>query len=108
MTLNMTGPEMVALNELSDKTGMSKTDVMRQALRFYQLAHHRMSKGERMYFSGDHARSVEFAGLALAPAQAMSAGTAETQDAAQGEARQRGPKDAPEPPAKATGVHPHE
>jgi hypothetical protein len=42
------------------------------------------------------------------PAQAMSAGTAETQKAAQGEARQRGPKDASNlNPDQNTPTQPH-
>lgn len=63
MTLNMTAPEMVALNELSDKTGMSKTAVMRQALKLYQLIHRRMANGERMMFSGNQQRAIEFVGI---------------------------------------------
>lgn len=63
MTLNMTGPEMVALNELSDKTGMSKTAVMRQALKIYQMIHRRLESGERMMFSGDQQRAIEFVGI---------------------------------------------
>lgn len=63
MTLNMTGPEMAALNELADKTGMSKTAVMRQALRLYQMIHKRLSGGERMSFSGDKQRMIDFVGI---------------------------------------------
>ena len=60
MTLNLTAREMEALETLSSEKGMSKTAVMRQALRVYQLIDHRMSHGERLFFEGDDKRRAEF------------------------------------------------
>lgn len=37
MTLNMTEREMAYLDRVAKKKGMSKTQIMRQALRVYQL-----------------------------------------------------------------------
>lgn len=53
MTLNMPAREMRALEALAEHHGMSKTGVMRQALRLYQLVHIRLRDGETMTFSGD-------------------------------------------------------
>jgi hypothetical protein len=63
MTLNLTEREMAALESLSTNKGMSKTAVMRQALRLYELVEHRIAKGERMFFSGDDRRMIEFIGI---------------------------------------------
>jgi len=53
MTLNLTDPEMSALEKLSSARDMSKTAVVRQALRMYQLIDARLSKGEKLYFEDD-------------------------------------------------------
>lgn len=62
MTLNLSDREMFALNRLATEQGMSKTAVMRQALRLYQLAHERLKAGETMSFSGDKERIALFIG----------------------------------------------
>lgn len=56
MTLNLSNREMRALEALAEHHCMSKTGVMRQALRLYQLVHIRMKDGETMMFSGDKDR----------------------------------------------------
>jgi hypothetical protein len=53
MTLNLTDPEMAALEKLSQGRDMSKTAVIRQALRMYQLIDSRLSKGEKLYFEDE-------------------------------------------------------
>lgn len=63
MTLNLSEKEMAALEALAADKDMSKTAVMRQALRLYQLVSHRVAAGERMYFSGDDQRMCEFVGI---------------------------------------------
>ena len=68
MTLNMTAREMAALTELAEHHDMSKTQVMRQALRLFQLVNMRVRAGERLYFSGDEKRAIEFVGLGFDPA----------------------------------------
>ncbi len=63
MTLNLSEKEMAALEALAAEKDMSKTAVMRQALRLYQLVSHRIAAGERMFFSGDEKRMCEFVGI---------------------------------------------
>ncbi len=62
MTLNLTDAEMSALEELSQKKELSKTAVLRQALRLYQLVNQRIDRGEKMFFEdeekGDKAEVV--------------------------------------------------
>lgn len=53
MTLNLTDREMAVLNEMAERKGMSKTAVMRQALRLYQVVDRRLAEGDRLVFSGD-------------------------------------------------------
>lgn len=62
MTLNLSPREMAVLNDLSAAQDLSKTAVMRQALRLYQLVHERLKAGEKMSFTGDQQRIVEFIG----------------------------------------------
>lgn len=62
MTLNLSSREMAVLNELATAQDLSKTAVMRQALRVYQMIHERLKAGEKMSFSGDQQRIVEFIG----------------------------------------------
>lgn len=50
MTLNLTEAEMVALEGLCLKKDMSKTAVVRQALRLYQLVEARIESGGKLYF----------------------------------------------------------
>jgi hypothetical protein len=65
MTLNMPAREMRALEAIADHHGMSKTAVMRQALRMYQLIHVRLKSGETMSFSGDAGRPTMLAAVGL-------------------------------------------
>lgn len=53
MTLNLTDAEMHALEELSVKKDLSKTAVLRQALRLYQMVDVRTQRGERVYFEDE-------------------------------------------------------
>lgn len=62
MTLNMSNEEMAVLDAIAAECDMSKTAVMRQALRLYQLVRSRMKAGETMSFSGDPARVLQFIG----------------------------------------------
>ncbi len=49
MTLNLAAAEMQVLEELSDRKEISKTAVLRQALRLYQMIEARLSRGEKLY-----------------------------------------------------------
>ena len=50
MTLNLTDMEMSVLEQLSVQKDISKTAVLRQALRLYQLIDVRLAQGEKLYF----------------------------------------------------------
>jgi hypothetical protein len=50
MTLNLTEAEMTALEKLSMQKDLSKTAVLRQALRLYQLIEVRLSDGGTLFF----------------------------------------------------------
>jgi len=63
MTLNLSEKEMATLDALAADKDMSKTQIMRQALRLYQLVDERIKAGEKMMFSGDQQRIIEFVGL---------------------------------------------
>jgi predicted transcriptional regulator len=53
MTLNLTDAEMRALEDLSDRKDLSKTAVLRQALRLYQTIEARVERGEKLLFENE-------------------------------------------------------
>ena len=53
MTLNLTAAEMEALEELSARKDLSKTAVMRQALRLYQMVDLRLGEGDKLFFEDE-------------------------------------------------------
>ncbi|HEY6183080.1 MAG TPA: transcriptional regulator [Terriglobales bacterium] len=53
MTLNLTDAEMNVLEQLSERKEMSKTAVVRQALRLYQMLDARLAQGEKLFFERD-------------------------------------------------------
>jgi hypothetical protein len=53
MTLNLTSEEMKALEALSTKKDLSKTAVLRMALRLYQMVDIRFENGQKLYFEDD-------------------------------------------------------
>jgi hypothetical protein len=57
MTLNLTEAEMEALEKLSQQKDLSKTAVLRQALRLYQLVDNRMAQGETLFFEDKEKRN---------------------------------------------------
>jgi hypothetical protein len=63
MTLNLTDLEMDALESLSKSKELSKTALLRQALRLYQLIEIRVAQGEKLYFENN--RKKEKAELLL-------------------------------------------
>ncbi len=50
MTLNLTDAEMAALEQLSAEKDVSKTAILRQALRLYQVISVRLQLGEKLFF----------------------------------------------------------
>ena len=53
MTLNLTEAEMTVLEELCDKKDLSKTVLLRQALRLYQRVEERLEKGDKLFFEDE-------------------------------------------------------
>lgn len=53
MTLNLTEQEMAVLDQLSAKKDLTKTALMRQALRLYQMVDARLARGERLFFEDE-------------------------------------------------------
>ncbi len=49
MTLNLTSAEMKVLEELARRKDLTKTALIRQALRLYQMIEVRMERGEKLY-----------------------------------------------------------
>lgn len=67
MTLNLSEREMAVVEQMAKDADMSKTAVIRAALRLYQLVAERTRAGETMSFSGDQERAVMFVGPGFAP-----------------------------------------
>ena len=53
MTLNLSEAEMKVLDELSAQKELSKTVVIRQAIRLYQTISKRLEQGEKLFFEDD-------------------------------------------------------
>ena len=56
MTLNLTEAEMKVLEELCERKDLSKTALLRQALRLYQLVEARIEKGDKLFFEDDNTK----------------------------------------------------
>nr|WP_063570600.1 ribbon-helix-helix protein, CopG family [Luteibacter rhizovicinus] len=53
MTLNLTDAEMAVLDALCEKKELSKTSLIRQALRLYQVIDLRLERGDKLFFEDD-------------------------------------------------------
>ena len=53
MTLNLTDAEMRVLEDMCAKKDLSKTSLLRQALRLYQLVEGRLEAGAKLFFEDD-------------------------------------------------------
>lgn len=53
MTLNLTDAEMTALEDLAAKKDLSKTVVIRQALRLYQMVDQRLREGKKVFIEDE-------------------------------------------------------
>ena len=53
MTLNLTEAEMQVLRNLSAKKDLSKTALLRQALRIYQVIEARLENGDKLFFEDE-------------------------------------------------------
>ena len=56
MTLNLTDAEMGVLEELCEKKDLSKTAVLRQALRLYQVVETRVDRGAKLFFEDEETK----------------------------------------------------
>lgn len=59
MTLNLTEAEMAALDDLATRKDLTKTSVIRQAIRLYQLVDAKVSQGEKVFFEGGPAKATK-------------------------------------------------
>lgn len=59
MTLNLTVEEMKVLEDLSNQKELSKTAVIRQALRLYQLVDVRLARGDKLFFEDGAEKKAE-------------------------------------------------
>jgi predicted transcriptional regulator len=56
MTLNLTDAEMRVVEELAHKKDLTKTALVRQAIRLYQMVEARLSQGEKLIFEDEKAQ----------------------------------------------------
>jgi hypothetical protein len=56
MTLNLTDAEMDVLEDLCVKKDLSKTAVLRQALRLYQAVETRVERGAKLFFEDEQTK----------------------------------------------------
>jgi hypothetical protein len=59
MTLNLTDQEMKVLEELSTQKDLSKTAILRQALRLYQLVDVKLGEGGKLFFEDQKKEKAE-------------------------------------------------
>jgi hypothetical protein len=59
MTLNLTDQEMSVLDQLSLQKDLSKTALIRQALRLYQMVDVRITRGEKLFFEDQDKQKAE-------------------------------------------------
>ena len=55
MTLNLSNEEMRVLEALCEKKSLSKTALLRQALRLYQAVDARIERGDKLLFENEEA-----------------------------------------------------
>ena len=53
MTLNLTDDEMTSLETLSARYDMTKTAVIRKALRMYQVIDERLQRGDKLFLEDE-------------------------------------------------------
>ncbi len=56
MTLNLSDEEMRVLDSLAQQKDLTKTAVLRQALRLYQMVSVRRERGEKLVFENDETK----------------------------------------------------
>ena len=56
MTLNLSEAEMMVLEALSEKRDLSKTALLRQALRIYQVIEEKLETGSKLFFEDERTK----------------------------------------------------
>lgn len=56
MTLNLTETEMQVLEDLAKKKELTKTAIIRQAIRLFQMVEARLAAGEKLIFEDEKAQ----------------------------------------------------
>ena len=59
MTLNLTEQEMKVLEDLSNQKDLSKTAILRQALRLYQVVDMKLADGGKLFFEDQKKEKAE-------------------------------------------------
>jgi predicted transcriptional regulator len=59
MTVNLSDAEMHALEEICEQKDLSKTAVVRQALRLYQLVNARIASGGKLFIEDEKKEKAE-------------------------------------------------
>lgn len=59
MTLNLSESDMAAIELLAEKKGLTKTSLLKQALRLYQTVDVRLDRGEKIYFEDEKKQKSE-------------------------------------------------
>lgn len=59
LTLVLSDAEMEVLDSLSSERALSKTAVLRQALRLYQTVDDRQQRGEKLFFENESKEKAE-------------------------------------------------
>lgn len=62
-TIDLSEKEGAVLAQLAVANDMTEMQIIRQALKLYQLVDSRVKAGEQMSFSGDPQRIIEFVGM---------------------------------------------
>lgn len=53
MTLNLSEEEMVSLEQLAERNDLTKTAVIKKAIRIYLILEKRLQKGERLFVENE-------------------------------------------------------
>jgi hypothetical protein len=61
MTLSLTDNEMRLLEELAERKELTKTGIIRMALKLFQLVDERIAEGEKLFFETGDKQKTELA-----------------------------------------------
>jgi len=59
MTLNLTEKEMLVIEKLAQEKDLSKTALIRQAIRMYQIIDARIANGEKLFVEDNEKQKTE-------------------------------------------------